>query len=68
MPEKGALYDYIAASDVMVVAGSTIAFEAMALGTAAIAFENPGAFSASSLGDFGDACVVTRTAAQKIVT
>ncbi len=64
MPGKGSLYDYIAASDVMVVAGSTIAFEAMALGTAAIAFENPGAFSASSLDDFGDACVVTHTAAE----
>jgi hypothetical protein len=64
MPADGSMYDYIAAADVMVVAGSTVAFEALALGTGAIAFENPGAFSASSLAEFADACPVARTAAE----
>lgn len=64
MPETAFMYDYIAASDAMVVAGSTIAFEAMALDVIPIAFESPAAFSASSLADFADACFVTHTASE----
>lgn len=63
-PRCANMYDYIAASDALLLTGSVIAFEAMALGIMPIVLENPTAFSASSLADFADACFVVRSAAE----
>jgi hypothetical protein len=60
-PPTADMYDYIAASDAVLLPGSTLAFEAMALGVMPIAYESPHAFNAASLADFDDACFVERT-------
>jgi hypothetical protein len=54
------VYDYIAASDAMICIGSTIAFEAMVLGTMPIVFENPATFNVTSLVEFDAALFVAR--------
>jgi len=54
------LSELMAASDVVVTGGSTLAFEAMALGVMPILFESPGDFSASSFAPFEQACFVVR--------
>lgn len=55
------MYDAIAAADGMVSTGSTIVFEAMALGVMPIAFENPGTFAASSVREFSDGLYAARS-------
>lgn len=60
VPPRGNMYDYIAAADVMVCVGSSIAFEAMALGVMPIVFENPVTFAMNSLADFRAALFVAR--------
>lgn len=60
MPASGNLYDWIAAADVMVGIGSTIAFEAMALGVMPIVFQNPATFDVTALTEYGDALFVVR--------
>ena len=57
------LYELMAAADVVITGGSTLAFEAMALGVMPVLFESPGDFSASSFAPFGHACFVVRNAA-----
>jgi hypothetical protein len=60
MPADAALYEYLEAADALVCIGSMIAFEAMALGTMPIVFENPSTYAATSLREFASAlCVVT---------
>jgi hypothetical protein len=61
------VYDYIAASDAMICIGSTIAFEAMVLGTMPIVFENPATFNITSLVEFEAALFVARNAAELTV-
>ena len=55
------MHDTIAAADVVVMAGSTLAFEAIALGVMPIVFESPGGFSAFSLKGFSEAWVVVQS-------
>jgi hypothetical protein len=54
------LYDAIEASDALITIGSTVAFEAMALGCMPIVFENPSTYAATSLQEFADALYVVR--------
>jgi len=54
------LYDCLAAADAMICIGSMIAFEAMALGTMPIVFENPASFAALSLAEYEDGLFVVR--------
>lgn len=53
-------YEYLRAADALVLAGSTIAFEAIALGVMPIAFEIPGSYSAFSMAAFSDGMFVAR--------
>lgn len=62
MPPGGDMYDYIAASDAMICVGSTIAFEAMAMGVMPVVFENPATFAATSLAEFDSALFIARDA------
>jgi len=57
------LYELMAAADVVVTGGSTLAFEAMALGVMPVLFESSGDFSASAFGPFSHACFVVRNTA-----
>jgi hypothetical protein len=52
------LYDYLLAADAIIAIGSMIAFEAMALGTMPVVFDNPGSFAALSLAEFEDGLFV----------
>jgi hypothetical protein len=61
LPGSANMYEYMAAADAMLCIGSTIAFEAMAVGVMHIAFEHPGTYAATSLGAFTDALFVART-------
>ena len=58
------MHEMMAASDIVVTGGSTLAFEAIALGVMPILFENPSAFSATSFRPFERACFVTTNGAQ----
>lgn len=58
LPRGIDLYDAIEASDAMITIGSTVAFEAMALGCMPVIFENPSTYPATSLADFTDALYV----------
>ena len=51
-------YELLAASDIFVSGGSTIAFEAMALGVMPVIYENPNDFSATSFEPFEHACFI----------
>jgi UDP-N-acetylglucosamine 2-epimerase len=64
VPPGGNMYDYIAAADVLVTVGSSIAFEAMALGVMPIVFENPETFAMNSLVDFQSALFVVHNAGE----
>ncbi|MCC7418376.1 MAG: hypothetical protein IT176_14665 [Acidobacteria bacterium] len=64
VPQHVSLYDLLDAADALVTIGSTLAFEAMALGCMPIVFENPSTYAATSLSDFEDALYVARDAAQ----
>jgi hypothetical protein len=64
VPPGGKMYDYIAAADVLVTVGSSIAFEAMALGVMPIVFENPETFAMNSLVDFQSALFVVHNAGE----
>ena len=46
---EAALYDYLAAADVLAGVGSMIAFEAMALGVMPVMLESPSSYAATSL-------------------
>jgi hypothetical protein len=63
MPAASNLYDYIAASDVLLCIGSMIAFEAIALGVMPIVFENPSTFAATSLREYDRGLFVVSGAA-----
>src|SRR5206468_1773012 len=63
-PTDRSLYDALDASDALVTIGSTIAFEAMALGCMPVVFENPSTYAAVSLSDFADALFIVRDGAQ----
>jgi hypothetical protein len=54
------VYDYLVAVDAMICIGSMIAFEAMALGTMPIVFENPGSHAALSLAEYEAGLFVVR--------
>jgi hypothetical protein len=54
------LYETIEASDVLVTIGSTVAFEAMALGCQPVLFEAPATYAATSLVEFEDAIYIAR--------
>jgi hypothetical protein len=58
MPAAADPYDYIAAADVLVGVGSMIAFEAMALGTMPIVFENRSTYAATSLAEYAEGLFV----------
>lgn len=58
------MYELMAASDAVVTGGSTLAFEAIALGVMPILFETPSAFSASSFVPFAHACFIATNAPQ----
>lgn len=60
VPSGGSHYEYLRAADVLLFAGSTIAFEAIALGAMPVAYEVPGAYSAFSMKAFDDAMFVVR--------
>ncbi len=64
VPDAVSLYDTLIASDVLVTIGSTLAFEALALGCQAIAFETPATYAATSLAEFSDAIHVVHDAAE----
>lgn len=59
---SSSLHDQLSACDVAVLVGSTLAFEAMALGIIPVVFENPSTFAATSLEDYDDSLFVVRTA------
>jgi hypothetical protein len=52
------MYDYLAAADAMITIGSTVAFEAMALGVMPVVYEHPGTYAATSLRAFESALFV----------
>ena len=54
---------YLAASDLMIGIGSTLAFEAMALDVLPVIYEHPGTFAATSLRAFTDALYVVASPA-----
>jgi hypothetical protein len=56
------MYEYLAASDTMICIGSTVAFEAMALGVMPIVYEHPGTLAVTSLRAFDDALYVVNSA------
>jgi CDP-glycerol glycerophosphotransferase (TagB/SpsB family) len=56
------IYEIIAASDVVVTGGSTLAFEAMVLGAPPVLFKSDGDFSASSFEPFGHALFIANNA------
>jgi hypothetical protein len=60
VPLGADLYEWLALSDVMVCIGSTVAFEAMALGIPAIVFQNPATFDVNGLNEYRDALFVVR--------
>lgn len=60
VPQDVPLYDAIEASDALITIGSTVAFEAMALGCMPIVFENPATYAATSLAAFDNALYVVR--------
>jgi hypothetical protein len=63
VPPDADLYDYIRAADAMVLLGSNIAFEAIALGVMPVVFENPSTFPANSMSHFEEGLYVVRDAA-----
>jgi glycosyltransferase involved in cell wall biosynthesis len=60
VPDGADLYEWLALADVMVCIGSTVAFEAMALGIPAIVFQNPATFDVNGLNEYRDALFVVR--------
>jgi len=62
VPDHLDLYDAIEASDAMIIIGSTLAFEGMALGCMPVVFENPSTFAANTLREFSDALYVVHDA------
>jgi hypothetical protein len=63
VPPGADMYDYLAASDTMICIGSTVAFEAMALGVMPVVYEHPGTFAATSLRAFDAALYVVNSPA-----
>ena len=63
VPPGADMYDYLAASDTMICIGSTVAFEAMALGVMPVVYEHPGTFAATSLRAFDEALYVVNSPA-----
>lgn len=63
VPPGGDMYEYLAASDLMIGIGSTLAFEAMALDVLPVIYEHPGTFAATSLRAFTDALYVVASPA-----
>jgi hypothetical protein len=63
VPPDGNMYEYLAASDAMICIGSTVAFEAMALGVMPVVYEHPGTFAATSLRAFEAALYVVSSPA-----
>jgi hypothetical protein len=63
VPAGAGMYEYLAASDTMVCIGSTVAFEAMALGVMPIVYEHPGTFAVTSLRAFEQSLYVVNSAA-----
>lgn len=64
LPPISNMYEYLAAADLLLTGGSTIAFEAMALGVFPIVYEHPGKFAATSLEAFEDGLIVVRSTEQ----
>jgi len=62
LPPDADLYDAIGSSDALITIGSTVAFEAMALGCQPIVFESDTTYGATSLAAFEDAVYVVRDA------
>ncbi|HXG54544.1 MAG TPA: hypothetical protein VNJ03_04130 [Vicinamibacterales bacterium] len=62
MPDRGSMYDYIAAADCMLCIGSMIAFEAMALGIMPIVFDNPSTYASVSLAAYEEGLFNVRNA------
>jgi hypothetical protein len=58
------MYEFMGASDAVITGGSTLAFEAIALGVMPILFESPSAFSASSFTPFEQACFIVNDGRQ----
>lgn len=58
------LYEDITASDAVVLVGSTLAFEAIALGVPAIVFENPATYAATSLAEYKTGLHIVRNGAE----
>lgn len=58
MPRDADLYEYLESADCLLCIGSMIAFEAMALGTMPVVFENPATYAATSLREFEPALYV----------
>ena len=61
-PAGADLYEGLGAADVAVLVGSTLAFEALALGVPAIVFENPATYAATSLAEYASALHIVRDA------
>jgi surface carbohydrate biosynthesis protein (TIGR04326 family) len=58
VPPDADMYEYLAAADAMICIGSTLAFEAMALGVMPIVYEHPGTLAVLSLRAFQSALYV----------
>lgn len=61
VPVDADMYEYLAASDAMITIGSTVAFEAMALGVMPIVYEHPGTYAVTSLRAFDSALFVVNS-------
>lgn len=63
LPASLSMYDAITAADAVVCIGSTVAFEAMALGVMPVVFEPPLFYATTSLAHYDDSLWVVREAA-----
>jgi surface carbohydrate biosynthesis protein (TIGR04326 family) len=63
VPAGASMYEYLAASDTMICIGSTVAFEAMALGVMPVVYEHPGTFAVTSLRAFEQSLYVVNSPA-----
>lgn len=61
LPAAADMYEHIAASDAMITIGSTVAFEAMALGVMPVVYEHPGTYAATSLRAFQSSLFVVNS-------